>query len=77
MSKIKVTFHRTYEIEESLVLDILGNSFLPEDYKFSDEEIKEEAERIALDYLSDEMPYFEAVPNDFVSSTVEIIPNKN
>lgn len=73
MNKIRVTFHRTYEIEEKDVLDRLEDFNLPEDYKFSDEEIKEEAQLIAVDYLADEMPYFENNLNDFVSSTVEII----
>ena len=80
MSKIKVTFHRTYEIEENVVLDRLddyedldGNKLYKEDYIFSDDEIKEEAEQIALNLLSEEIPYFESNPNDFVSSTIEII----
>lgn len=69
--KIKVTFHRTYEIEEKDVLDKLDNGNLPEDYEFSDDEIKECAAKIAMDYMSEETIYFE---DDFVSSTIEMIP---
>jgi GTP-sensing pleiotropic transcriptional regulator CodY len=75
MSKIKVTFHRTYEIEESQVLERLEDSNLPEDYEFSDDEIKETAAEIAMDLMSEEMVYFTDKLEDFVSHTVELIPS--
>jgi len=73
MSKIKVTFHRTYEIEESQVLDRLEEENLPEDYEFSDDEIKECAAEIAMDYMADEVVYFTDQLNDFVSYDAELI----
>ena len=73
MSKIKVTFHRTYEIEEKYVLDRLEDKNLPEDYEFSDNDILEEAAEIAMDYMADEVVYFTNKLNDFVSYTAEII----
>lgn len=72
--KIKVTFYRTYEIEEKDVLDRLDDENLPEDYKFSDDEIKECADEIAMHYMSEEIIYFEDNLDDFVSSTIEMIP---
>jgi len=72
--KIKVTFHRTYEIEEKDVLDRLDDGNLPEDYKFSDDEIKECAAKIAMYYMSEEIIYFEDNLDDFVCSTIEMIP---
>jgi len=77
MDKIKITFHRTYTIEESQVLNRLEDKNLPEDYEFSDDEIKECAAEIAMDYMADEVVYFTDKLNDFVSYTAELIPDKN
>ena len=80
MSKIKVTFHRTYEIDKQEAIDNLkeqkdinGNFIYFTNYEFSEDEIKEQAEIMAMDLMSEEMVYFENNLNDFVSSTVEII----
>lgn len=75
MSKIKVTLKRVYEIPESMVLEALDNEYKDHKLIFSDEQIKEKAEKIALDWFGEELPYFESTPNDFVSSTIEIIPD--
>jgi hypothetical protein len=80
MSKIKVTFHRTYEIDKQQVIDNLlsqidinGKPLYSKKYKFADGEIKYQAELMAMNLMSEEMVYFEDNLNDFVSSTVEII----
>jgi len=72
MSKIKVTFHRTYEIEEKDVLQALDDENTSKPI-YSDDEIKIKAEQMAMNLMSEEMVYFEDNLNDFVSSTVEII----
>lgn len=73
MSKIKVTFHRTYEIEEKEVLQRLDE--INGEVEHFDNDIKEQAELMAMNLMSEEMVYFEDNLNDFVSSTIEIIPN--
>lgn len=45
---VKVTFHRTYEIEEKDVLERLDDENLPEDYEFSDNKIKECAVEVEI-----------------------------
>jgi len=74
MSKIKVTFHRTYEIDMETINEHLFGDAIQENEN-PEEVIKETAEKIAMNLMSEEMIYFEDNLNDFVSSTVEIIPN--
>jgi hypothetical protein len=71
MEKIKVTFHRTCEIDKKQVIEKLNEEY--PGGKFADDEIKAMAEKIALDLFSEEMVYFESTADDFVSSTIEII----
>lgn len=70
-SKIVVTFHRHYEVDVSIVhhrLQVKGY----EDVEMTEELIIEEAENIARDWLSDEMPEFVDNTEDFVSATKEV-----
>lgn len=78
MSKIKIVFHRTYEIEEKDILEKLDEDYCNiENPIFSDDEIKEKAAEIATNLMSDEMVYFTDKLNDFMSYTTELISNKN
>ena len=65
--KIKVTFHRVYEIEEATILDEQEELFL------SDERLKELAIEKAYSYMEEDMDLFLENTRDFVSETTEII----
>ena len=66
--KYKVTFHRTYEVPEQMVLNRIKD-FSP-DTKISKKDV---AEEIARNWMDDEMPEFIDNSSDFVSATVEIL----
>jgi hypothetical protein len=71
-SKFKITFHRTYELDPSVIHSRLAEEGY-EDVEMTEELMKEKAEEIARDYLADEMPMFVDNTPDFVSATVEVI----
>jgi hypothetical protein len=70
MSKVKVTFHRTYEEDVEVVKErLLIDNF---DSEITDEVIECEAENIARDYLEEDMELIDSTSDNF-STTVEII----
>lgn len=71
-SKVIVTFHRTHEVDVSLIHGRLAYKDY-EDVEMDEQVMKQEAEEIARDWLSDEMPEFVDNTSDFVSATTEII----
>jgi hypothetical protein len=72
--KYKITFHRTYEIEEKDIVERLNEKY-PDmiNPQHSDSDIEEEAELMAMSLMSEEMLYFEDNLNDFISTTIEKI----
>ena len=72
MSEIfNVVFHRHYEVDKSIVHNKLKEEGY-EDTEITEKLMKETAEKIARDWLSDEMPEFVDNTGDFVSATVEV-----
>jgi hypothetical protein len=71
-AKIVVTFHRTYEVDLSMVHSKLAEDDY-EDVDMTEEVMQSKAEEIARDWLADEMPEFVDNTEDFVSATTEII----
>lgn len=72
--KYKVTFHRTYEIDEQQIYDELSDRIdYTEGREYSDEEIKDTAEEIARGWFVEEAPEFLDNSEDFVSATIELI----
>ena len=72
MKSFKVDFHRTYEIPMKKVLEYLEHSIYDIE-TLTESDLKVAVERIARDWLSDEMPEFLDNTEDFVSATVKII----
>ena len=70
-STFLVVFHRHYEIDAAVVHNKLSEKGY-EDVEMTEELMKQTAEEIARDWLSDEMPEFVDNTGDFVSATVEV-----
>ena len=69
-----VTFHRTYEIEDSIILEELinqGVQIIGKSVEHLEKEMDSKAERIARRYLEEEMSEFLDNSEDFVSATIE------
>jgi len=66
MRKVIVKLTRVYEFN---ILDITKRI---DNEKATDDVIKQEAERMAYDYMSDEMPEFIDNPRDFASANTPI-----
>jgi hypothetical protein len=69
MKTVKVVFHRHYEID---IKDIYDRLDLNID-DIEEQDIKDEAERIARSYFEEEAPEFIDNSSNFVSATVEIV----
>ena len=57
MSKIRITFQRSFEVEESSALDRLELLDTTDNHEFSDDEIKESAIEIATDLALEDMTH--------------------
>lgn len=71
-AKIVVTFHRTYEVDLSMIHNKLAEDDY-EDVDMTEDVMQSKAEEIARDWLADEMPEFVDNTEDFVSATTEIV----
>ena len=70
--KYVVTFHRTYEVDDSVIHEKLQDEGY-NDVEMNESLMKEKAEEMAREYFEEESEMFFETSNDFVSATVEII----